>query len=182
MVEDRHGKCGKLSHLYRDHPAARITTAMISACLPSLPKSCSQSGRKSVGLLYRYFDTTRTASRTFPAIRFWTMATRPRLRSLTIRTYITSLRERSLPMTVQKAQPSAVLTFPNPSAPATAIMPNDPNSDIMTLPEAAAFLRVCEKTVLKYAKTGRIPSKRLGTCWRFSRSKLAEWMQLEDAA
>jgi excisionase family DNA binding protein len=53
-------------------------------------------------------------------------------------------------------------------------------SDVMLLPELAAFLRCDPKTVLKMAKAGIIPSRRAGSGWRFSRKALTKWMQEEE--
>jgi excisionase family DNA binding protein len=52
-----------------------------------------------------------------------------------------------------------------------------PNSDVMTLEEAAVFLRCHPKTIMRKADALHIPYKRLGTLWRFSRVKLEAWMR-----
>ena len=49
------------------------------------------------------------------------------------------------------------------------------NGDIMTLSEAAAFIRVSEKTLGEMARSRRIPSQKVGREWRFLRSALEEW-------
>jgi excisionase family DNA binding protein len=53
-------------------------------------------------------------------------------------------------------------------------MPNEP--EILTPLEAAEFLRVPLLTVQRQAKAGRLPGRRIGKEWRFSRTVLIEWM------
>jgi excisionase family DNA binding protein len=47
--------------------------------------------------------------------------------------------------------------------------------EILTPQEAAEFLRVPLLTVQRQAKAGRLPGRRVGREWRFSRSALLEW-------
>jgi excisionase family DNA binding protein len=51
------------------------------------------------------------------------------------------------------------------------------NPDVMTIQEAAEFLRVAESTVRRYAVSLMIPGRQLGKEWRFSRSALEEWLR-----
>ena len=48
--------------------------------------------------------------------------------------------------------------------------------EIMTLTEAASYIRVSEKTVGEYARRGSIPSQKVGREWRFLRHALEEWL------
>ena len=48
-------------------------------------------------------------------------------------------------------------------------------AEILTPPEAAAYLRVKTSTVLKYAREGKIVSHRLGNLVRFKRGDLDEF-------
>jgi excisionase family DNA binding protein len=48
--------------------------------------------------------------------------------------------------------------------------------EILNPQEAAEFLRVPLQTVRRQAKAGRLPGRRIGKEWRFSRSVLLEWM------
>jgi excisionase family DNA binding protein len=48
--------------------------------------------------------------------------------------------------------------------------------DILTLQEAAEFLRVPPLTMQRQVKAGRVPGRRIGKEWRFSRTVLIEWM------
>jgi len=49
--------------------------------------------------------------------------------------------------------------------------------DVLTLPEAAALLRVHPVTLLRRAATWGVPHRRLGSEWRFSRAVLTAWLQ-----
>jgi excisionase family DNA binding protein len=49
--------------------------------------------------------------------------------------------------------------------------------DILTLADAAAYLRVPEDAVLKLASDGMIPAQRIGGEWRFSRKALNDWVR-----
>jgi excisionase family DNA binding protein len=48
--------------------------------------------------------------------------------------------------------------------------------DVLTSAEAAAFLKVGARTVLEEAKRGRLPGRRVGKGWRFSRRVLEAWL------
>ncbi len=48
--------------------------------------------------------------------------------------------------------------------------------EILTRAEAAAFIRVSEKTLGEMARTRRIPSQKIGREWRFLRSALETWL------
>lgn len=48
--------------------------------------------------------------------------------------------------------------------------------EILNPQEAAEFLRVPLLTVQRQAKAGRLPGRRIGKEWRFSRSVLLEWL------
>ena len=76
------------------------------------------------------------------------------------------------------AQKQPIMIVPDP----LAAMPNDPDSDVMTLPEAAAFLLCHPETVKSEARKGKVPHFRMGTGWRFSRIALTRYTQRDKAA
>jgi excisionase family DNA binding protein len=47
---------------------------------------------------------------------------------------------------------------------------------VMTLHEVAQFLRCHESTVYRLTKRGQIPAFRLGSEWRFLRSRIEQWI------
>jgi len=55
-------------------------------------------------------------------------------------------------------------------------------AEVMTLEEAAAFLRLTPEAVRSLAETQRIPARRVGEAWRFSRPALVEWLKGEELA
>ncbi len=44
--------------------------------------------------------------------------------------------------------------------------------DVMTVPQAAAFLQVTEQTILRGLRAGTIPGNKIGARWRLSRLAL----------
>ena len=55
---------------------------------------------------------------------------------------------------------------------------NDKNEylEVMTTFEVAKFLKITRKTVSIMASQGRIPAKKVGSEWRFLKTKLEEWL------
>lgn len=49
-------------------------------------------------------------------------------------------------------------------------------SEIMTIEEVAAYMRVSERTVYDWAQKGEIPGGKLGTTWRFKREDIEHWV------
>lgn len=47
----------------------------------------------------------------------------------------------------------------------------------LTADELARMLTVSRITIFKHAKTGRIPSFRIGTCVRFDPKNVAQWLR-----
>ena len=48
-------------------------------------------------------------------------------------------------------------------------------SDIMTLEEVAAYLKVKPQTIYTWAQDKKIPAAKLGKEWRFRKSLIDEW-------
>ena len=71
------------------------------------------------------------------------------------------------------------ITRPNSSGTINAF-PTD--QDVMTLQEAAEFLKCNPATIKRRADALHIPYKRLGSLWRFSRKALEAWMADADNA
>ena len=49
--------------------------------------------------------------------------------------------------------------------------------DILTIEEAADFLRLGKRSVYKLAKEGRIPGKKVLNKWRFEKQSLKRWVR-----
>jgi excisionase family DNA binding protein len=62
-----------------------------------------------------------------------------------------------------------------PATPPAAV--NGPaGSDVLTLTEAAAYLRLSEEQVAELAESQDLPGRRIGTEWRFLRSAIQNWL------
>ena len=51
-----------------------------------------------------------------------------------------------------------------------------PPPDVLTPAQAAAFLQVTEEVVIREAEGGRLPGRKLGADWRFSRLAITDWL------
>jgi PTS system nitrogen regulatory IIA component len=49
--------------------------------------------------------------------------------------------------------------------------------EIMTTKELAAYLKMHQITIRKYAEKGEIPSVRIGRDWRFDKKVIDEWLR-----
>jgi len=49
-------------------------------------------------------------------------------------------------------------------------------AEIMTTKEVAAYLKLHEITICKYAAQGNIPAIRIGRVWRFDKEELDRWI------
>jgi excisionase family DNA binding protein len=52
----------------------------------------------------------------------------------------------------------------------------DPEGEILTLDEVAAYLKAGKRTVYRLAAEGKLPAFKLGGTWRFRRSDLDAWI------
>jgi len=51
------------------------------------------------------------------------------------------------------------------------------DNDILTIEEAADYLRLGKRSVYKLAKAGKIPAKMVLNKWRFEKESLREWVR-----
>lgn len=51
--------------------------------------------------------------------------------------------------------------------------------EVMTLEEVAEYLQVSEKSVLRMAQSGKIPSAKVASQWRFMRSVIDDWLMAQ---
>jgi hypothetical protein len=65
---------------------------------------------------------------------------------------------------------------PRPSKTKLNGKPLPPNCEILTLPEAAGFLRVSEEGLRADAINGKVPGRLVAGEWRFSRVALLNWL------
>lgn len=50
------------------------------------------------------------------------------------------------------------------------------NSDILTVREVAAYLKITEKTAYRLAAEGKIPGFKVGGAWRFRGEEIEYWI------
>ena len=62
-------------------------------------------------------------------------------------------------------------------SPARAGRDNSASDDVLTLSEAAAYLRVAEEEVLRLALLRELPGRQIGDGWRFLKAGLQDWLR-----
>lgn len=50
------------------------------------------------------------------------------------------------------------------------------NDSVLTLEEAAQFLKISETTLYQLIRAGKIPTRKVGREWRFLKSSIIEWL------
>ena len=56
-----------------------------------------------------------------------------------------------------------------------SFQPYDP-PEVMNVEQAAQYLQIEETVVLELAEAGKLPGRKLGSVWRFSRAALVAWL------
>jgi excisionase family DNA binding protein len=74
-----------------------------------------------------------------------------------------------MPRTKPKPEPAPVTP---PAAPT-----NGPTGEVLTLSEAAAYLRLPEADVLRLVDEQALPARRLGSEWRFLKAAIQDWLR-----
>jgi excisionase family DNA binding protein len=59
----------------------------------------------------------------------------------------------------------------------TSSVAGKPKDEVLTLPEAAAFLRVPEEVLEQLAARQVVPARKLGEEWRFLKQGLQDWLR-----
>ncbi len=62
----------------------------------------------------------------------------------------------------------------------TAVPPREPR-EVMDIRQAADYLGISSDSLYKYASENLIPAFKLGNRWRFKRSLLDHWMELQSS-
>jgi len=50
-------------------------------------------------------------------------------------------------------------------------------SDILTIAELAAYLKIPKSTLYKLVREGKIPSQKIGRHWRFRKGAIDHWLE-----
>lgn len=53
----------------------------------------------------------------------------------------------------------------------------DSDDAVMTVKDVSEYLKIAESTVYRLAQEGRLPGRKVGGAWRFSRRSLEEWLE-----
>lgn len=54
--------------------------------------------------------------------------------------------------------------------------------EILTVGEAASFLRIGTRSLYRLVKEGKVPGKKVLNKWRFEKERLREWVREGDGA
>lgn len=68
---------------------------------------------------------------------------------------------------------------PTPTLGSYSFQPYDP-PEVMNAEQAGQFLQIDEKNVIELAEAGKLPGRKLGPSWRFSRQALVDWLAGPD--
>ena len=60
-------------------------------------------------------------------------------------------------------------------------MQTEMQTDIMTIREVADYLKLTEKTAYRLAAEGKIPGFKVGGSWRFRKSEIDKWIEIQTA-
>jgi excisionase family DNA binding protein len=66
-----------------------------------------------------------------------------------------------------------------PAIGAYSFQPYDP-PEVMNVERAASFLQIQPAVVVELAEAGKLPGRKLGPDWRFSRAALVAWLSAPD--
>jgi len=97
--------------------------------------------------------------------------------------YVDPHTERGLSALGSLSQPRKIsvdLADTGPSMGSYSFQPYDP-PEVMSAEQAAKLLQVDEKLVIELAEAGKLPGKKLGAVWRFSRAALVAWLSTPEA-
>lgn len=67
------------------------------------------------------------------------------------------------------------LSAPTPTTGAYSFRAYDP-PEVMTAEQAGQFLQIDERNVVELAEAGKLPGRKLGPVWRFSREAILAWL------
>lgn len=51
-----------------------------------------------------------------------------------------------------------------------------PSSEVMTLDELSAYLKIPKSTLYKLVQEGRLPGQKIGKQWRFGKQGIDQWL------
>lgn len=54
------------------------------------------------------------------------------------------------------------------------------SDEILTIKELSAYLKTSEKTIYRLLSKHEIPAFKVGTAWRFKKTAIDEWIELQS--
>ncbi len=54
---------------------------------------------------------------------------------------------------------------------------NDSEDAVMTVKDVSDYLKIAESTVYRLAQEGKMPGRKVGGTWRFSRKSMEDWLE-----
>ena len=54
-------------------------------------------------------------------------------------------------------------------------------TDILTIKELAAYLKMAEKTLYRLASKGEVPGFKVGGAWRFRKGEIDKWIEKQSS-
>jgi excisionase family DNA binding protein len=54
-------------------------------------------------------------------------------------------------------------------------------SEILTIEELSAYLKIPKSTLYKLAREGKVPANKVGRHWRFQKRSIDRWLERERA-
>lgn len=57
----------------------------------------------------------------------------------------------------------------------------DQSSEVLTIEELAAYLKIAKSTLYKLAQDGTLPGQKVGKHWRFRKATIDRWLSENEA-
>lgn len=54
-------------------------------------------------------------------------------------------------------------------------------TDVLTIEELSAYLKISKSTLYKLVREGKIPSQKIGRHWRFRKEAIDRWLEATNA-
>jgi len=54
-------------------------------------------------------------------------------------------------------------------------------TDVITIRELAAYLKMAEKTLYRLVAEGTVPGFKVGGAWRFRKSEIDKWIKVQES-
>lgn len=83
------------------------------------------------------------------------------------------------PETTETKMPRVKKTAEQSAEPAESVASNGVAQEVLSLLEAAAYLRVSEADVLQLIEEQALPARRIGKEWRLLKSAIRNWLSVE---